>query len=121
MHRKRASSVGSRVADHLGAIGEEGTHDEDSDTETVDSNDTAPHPPRHYLSPLWIHDEKLKNGRIETIPDHEELFWRDLIDKYLYPIDEDTAEKVCGDIARDEMKWVLPPYDLKEKKFVLKN
>lgn len=94
MHRKRASSVGSKAADHLGAIGEEGTQEDDSDTETIASNNTTGNQPRDYLSPLWIQDDILKRGEIEHLTQQEEMFWNDLIEKYLYPIDEDKAEKV---------------------------
>lgn len=96
--RKRASSVGSRTADHLDAIGEDPAEDDDcnSDTETVASQNTeANRDGSNFLTrPYWLSDEGLKKGEVDVLSMQEEQFWKDLLDKYLYPIDEDKAEKV---------------------------
>ncbi|XP_058798474.1 chitin synthase chs-2 [Phymastichus coffea] len=102
-HRRRASSVGSRSADHLVAIGEDPAEEDgnDSDTETTASQHTAENnrdsafPSRPY----WLDDDILKKGEVEALSMQEELFWKDLLEKYLYPIDEDKAEKAR--IAKD--------------------
>lgn len=95
--RRRASSVGSRAADHLGAIGEdpgeEDDHLSETETEKSDNNDNVVN--NDFLSrPYWVTDEGLKKGEVDVLSHQEELFWTDLLDKYLYPIDEDKAEKV---------------------------
>ncbi|KAL7298109.1 hypothetical protein TKK_0009113 [Trichogramma kaykai] len=95
--RRRASSVGSRSAgDHLGAIGEnpDGENGHDSDTETIASQNTD-HPRENGFPsrPYWLDDEGIKKGEVETISIQEELFWKELLEKYLYPIDEDPIEK----------------------------
>ncbi|XP_043284738.1 chitin synthase chs-2 isoform X1 [Venturia canescens] len=100
--RRRASSVGSRAADHLGAIGEdpgeEDDHVSETETEKSENNDNIRN--NDFLSrPYWVTDEGLKKGEVEVLSLQEELFWKDLLDKYLYPIDEDKAEKAR--IARD--------------------
>ena len=101
--RRRASSVGSRTADHLGAIGEDPAEDQDchSDTETVTSQNTEGNREgSNFLSrPYWLSDDGLKKGEVDVLSLQEELFWKDLLEKYLYPIDEDKAEKAR--IAKD--------------------
>ena len=96
--RRRASSVGSRTADHLGAIGEDPAEDQDcqSEAETVTSQNTEGNREgSNFLSrPYWLSDDGLKKGEIDVLSLQEEQFWKDLLEKYLYPIDEDKAEKV---------------------------
>lgn len=90
--------MGSRTADHLGAIGEDPAEDQDcqSDTETVTSQNTEGNREgSNFLSrPYWLSDDGLKKGEVDVLSLQEELFWKDLLEKYLYPIDEDKAEKV---------------------------
>ncbi|XP_017793316.1 PREDICTED: uncharacterized protein LOC108575110 isoform X2 [Habropoda laboriosa] len=93
--RRRAPSVGSRTADHLSAIGED-SREEDchSKAETVTSQNTEGNREGNFLSrPYWLSDEGLKKGEIDVLSLQEEQFWNDLLEKYLYPIDEDKAEK----------------------------
>lgn len=47
--------------------------------------------------PHWLADEDLKNSETETLPLSEEQFWKDLIDKYLLPIEPSEGEKVKAD------------------------
>jgi chitin synthase len=89
--------VGSRSADHLGAIGEDPAEEDgrDSETETIASQNTDNNREPGFPSrPYWLDDEGLKKGEVEVLSMQEELFWKDLLEKYLYPIDEDKAEKV---------------------------
>ncbi|XP_071565855.1 chitin synthase chs-2 [Temnothorax nylanderi] len=99
--RRRASSVGSRTADHLGAIGEDPEDDEGSETETVTSQNTEGHRDgSNFLTrPYWLNDDGLKKGEVDVLSMQEELFWKDLLEKYLYPIDEDKTEKAR--VAKD--------------------
>lgn len=96
--RRRASSTGSRSADHLGPIEEESGRaqtDMDSDTDTVISQANDLPSDANFLSrPYWLTDDGLKKGEVDILSMQEELFWKDLLEKYLYPIDEDKAEKV---------------------------
>lgn len=46
------------------------------------------------INPYWIEDKDLKKGPMAFLSTGENQFWKDLIDKYLFPIDEDKAEKV---------------------------
>ncbi|XP_018343297.1 PREDICTED: uncharacterized protein LOC108749229 isoform X1 [Trachymyrmex septentrionalis] len=99
--RRRASSVGSRTADHLGAIGEDPEDEEGSETETVTSQNTEGNRDgSNFLSrPYWLTDEGVKKGEVDVLSMQEEQFWKDLLEKYLYPIDDDKAEKAR--IAKD--------------------
>ncbi|XP_017763944.1 PREDICTED: uncharacterized protein LOC108553522 isoform X2 [Eufriesea mexicana] len=101
--RRRVSSAGSRAGDHLDPINENPAKNSDShsDAETVTSQNSAGNREGSgFLSrPYWLSDEGLKKGEIEVLSLQEEQFWKDLLDMYLYPIDEDQAEKAR--IAKD--------------------
>lgn len=45
------------------------------------------------LLPDWIYDPEIRNGDTKTLPVAEEVFWKDLIEKYLKPIDMTDKEK----------------------------
>ncbi|XP_020295800.1 uncharacterized protein LOC109860841 isoform X2 [Pseudomyrmex gracilis] len=95
--RRRASSAGSRTADHLGAIGEEAAEGEEvSDAESVSSQNSEDNREgsNFFTRPYWLNDEGLKKGEVDVLSLQEEQFWKDLLEKYLYPIDEDKAEKI---------------------------
>ncbi|XP_078047479.1 hyaluronan synthase-like protein kkv isoform X3 [Augochlora pura] len=102
-NRRRASSVGSRTAGTLGDIGEDPAEDREchSDAETETSQNTEGNREGNNFSsrPYWLNDEGLKKGEIDVLSLQEEQFWKDLLDKYLYPIDEDKTEKAR--IAKD--------------------
>ena len=46
------------------------------------------------MNPYWIEDKALKKGEVDFLPQAEIKFWQELLEKYLYPIDEDKDEKV---------------------------
>ncbi|XP_018343299.1 PREDICTED: uncharacterized protein LOC108749229 isoform X2 [Trachymyrmex septentrionalis] len=109
--RRRASSVGSRTADHLGAIGEDPEDEEGSETETVTSQNTEGNRDgSNFLSrPYWLTDEGVKKGEVDVLSMQEEQFWKDLLEKYLYPIDDDKAEKtrIAADLIELRNKSVF--------------
>lgn len=108
--------MGSRTADHLGAIGEDPAEDDDcnSDTETVASQNTEGNRDgANFLTrPYWLSDDGLKKGEVDVLSLQEELFWKDLLEKYLYPIDEDKAEKVKQSKRVHEFIWFSLSYIL---------
>ncbi|KAJ2953678.1 hypothetical protein O0L34_g1295 [Tuta absoluta] len=94
--RSRKLSVGHRGStngDHgLDALAE-GPEDHGSDSET-DTLSTSPRERRDDLiNPYWIEDPELKKGEVDFLSQSEIQFWRDLIDKYLYPIDANKEEQ----------------------------
>uniref|UniRef100_A0AAN0LHG8 chitin synthase n=1 Tax=Polyphagotarsonemus latus TaxID=1204166 RepID=A0AAN0LHG8_9ACAR len=52
------------------------------------------------VNPFWIEDKDLLDGKIGQLSEKEVNFWKDLIDKYLYPLDEDKAkqDKIASDL-----------------------
>lgn len=78
---------------HLGAVTEE--HADDSNESDSETTSTVPQNKRDDLvNPYWIEDPDVGKGEVEFLSSTESQFWKDLLDKYLYPIDEDKDEKV---------------------------
>ncbi|XP_061707235.1 chitin synthase chs-2 isoform X1 [Cydia pomonella] len=103
LSRGRKLSIGHRGStngDHgLDALAEdpEDEHNSDSDTDTLS---TVPREQRDDLiNPYWIEDQELKKGEVDFLSQGELQFWKDLIDKYLYPIDANKEEQ--DRISRD--------------------
>lgn len=46
------------------------------------------------INPYWMEDRELKRGEVDYLSGHELSFWKDLIDKYLKPIDADKQKEV---------------------------
>lgn len=44
-------------------------------------------------NPFWIEDKDLKNGEILYLTDQETTFWKELIEKYLYPLDSNKEHQ----------------------------
>lgn len=90
-HRRRTTSSGSK--DNLGAVTEKsGNESDESESET-----TEHHEERDFLTnPYWIEDPELRKGEVDFLSSTEIQFWKDLIDKYLYPIDQDKDEQVIN-------------------------
>jgi len=61
------------------------------------------------INPFWIEDKSLRKGPVAFLSTAEQQFWRDLIDKYLYPIDEDKDEKarIASDLIELRNKSVF--------------
>jgi hypothetical protein len=45
-------------------------------------------------NPFWMEDQELKKGNVDFLSSEEELFWKDLIDKYLYPLEATKKQTV---------------------------
>lgn len=66
-------------------------HSSESESEQSTSHKNE----RDFLTnPYWIEDAELKKGEVDFLSSAEIQFWKDLIDKYLFPIDQDKAEQV---------------------------
>ncbi|KAG6465776.1 hypothetical protein O3G_MSEX015383, partial [Manduca sexta] len=102
----RGSTNGDHQLNPL-AEGPEEENDSDSDTGTLS---TEPRERRDDLiNPYWIEDPDLKKGEVDFLSPPEIQFWKDLLDKYLYPIDEDKDEKarIAGDLLELRNKSVF--------------
>jgi hypothetical protein len=74
-----------------------------SSEESESESSTVPREERDFLTnPFWIEDPELKKGEVDFLSSAEIQFWKDLIDKYLYPIDQDKAEQVSQTILVSE-------------------
>nr|ARQ20736.1 chitin synthase 2 [Grapholitha molesta] len=51
------------------------------------------------INPYWVEDPDVKKGEVDFLSTAENQFWKDLIDTYLRPIDENKEEQVR--IAKD--------------------
>lgn len=66
-----------------------------SNESSESESSTVPRNERDLLTnPYWIEDPDLKKGEVDFLSSTEIQFWKDLIDKYLYPIDQDKGEQV---------------------------
>ncbi|KAF8790062.1 Chitin synthase chs-2 like protein [Argiope bruennichi] len=101
--RSRKTSVGGRgsmrgVGSEAGLSVVNENEDEeaefDSGSEAPSSEGLEPKQERDDLiNPYWIEDKELKRGEVEYLPAAEIQFWRDLIDKYLYPIEQNKEHQ----------------------------
>jgi chitin synthase len=97
-HSKR-TSIGrtARFSDNLSTV-TENEEEEEFGSETSEMNldekesDTK-HDRDDLLNPYWIEDKDLKNGEVAYLHPSEIQFWRDLIDKYLYPIEQNKEHQ----------------------------
>ncbi|XP_046803682.1 chitin synthase chs-2 isoform X2 [Lucilia cuprina] len=95
--RRRTTSSGSKDHHLLSSVAEKsGDESEESDTDTS----VEPKQERDFLTnPYWIEDPDLRKGEVDFLSSAELQFWKDLIDKYLFPIDNDPVEQAR--IAKD--------------------
>ncbi|XP_066155145.1 chitin synthase chs-2 isoform X2 [Euwallacea fornicatus] len=100
--RKRSMSASSRHGDHhhvLSAVDEDAAEDGSSESDS-ESTSTVPQNKRDDLvNPYWIEDPDVLKGEVEYLNSNELQFWKDLLEKYLYPLDENKEEK--DRIAKD--------------------
>uniref|UniRef100_A0A2R5LAW3 Putative conserved plasma membrane protein n=3 Tax=Ornithodoros turicata TaxID=34597 RepID=A0A2R5LAW3_9ACAR len=98
--RRRSGGRSSRQSDAGGGLSvlnedavEENDDEYGSETGSL-SEQLEPRQERDDLiNPYWIEDKELKRGEVEYLPGAEIQFWKDLVEKYLYPIDENKQEQ----------------------------
>jgi chitin synthase len=104
---RRRSSTGGRNRRSLGTVSENAESLEDersthgSEVQLGDeSSDESEHESEQNkiernddTNPYWIEDEDLKKGPVDYLPGTEINFWRDLIEKYLKPLEMTKKEK----------------------------
>lgn len=92
----RGSVRGTASEGGLSAVAENEDDGEqfDSGSEAPESEGLEPKQERDDLiNPYWIEDKDLKRGEVEYLPGPEVQFWKDLIDKYLFPIDSNKEQQ----------------------------
>ncbi|XP_012289241.1 uncharacterized protein LOC105704522 [Orussus abietinus] len=77
-----------------------------TDNGVIEKIETANEEPSFLVSPYWLRDKSLGDGRVDFLTDVEETFWKELISTYLSPIEENKKEqeKTAQDLKnlRDE-------------------
>ena len=79
--------------------GEFGGVSESGDTENLESEDSISQSSGDkeerddLINPFWIEDRELGWGEVDHMSGVEITFWKDLIDKYLHPIDADKQRE----------------------------
>lgn len=90
-------SASSRDHHHhpLHKLHEDPEDNNESSDDTSETMSTAPREKRNDLvNPYWMEDPDLLKGEVDYLSSAETQFWKDLLDKYLYPIDENKEEQV---------------------------
>lgn len=72
---------------------ENGDIDGDSDILTQMSMTSSYEHSSFLISPYWLQDERMRKGEVDFLPNCEEEFWKDLIEKYLRPIETDDESQ----------------------------
>ncbi|CAL4108316.1 unnamed protein product, partial [Meganyctiphanes norvegica] len=88
-NRKRSAAHKNSIRDN------KSQQSEDSDGFSDESSEqSGPKEERDDLvNPYWIEDKNLKRGEVDYLPGPEIQFFKDLIEKYLYPLDKNAAEQ----------------------------
>ena len=85
--RDNLSCVTENDEEDFGSI--ESVNDEDVDS----ANSERKQKRDDLLNPYWIEDKTLKNGEVAYLHPQEITFWKELIEKYLYPIDQNKEHQ----------------------------
>ncbi|CAG2111939.1 unnamed protein product [Medioppia subpectinata] len=104
--QSKRTSIGrtARFSDNLSTVteneDEEEFGSETSDINIDDKESEGKHDRDDLLNPYWIEDRDLKNGEVAYLHPSEIQFWKDLIGKYLYPIEQNKEhqERVANDL-----------------------
>ena len=92
--QRRKSSRMSQPEMNLGAASE-GGDTMDIDSQDEESQTTEPRDARDDLiNPFWLEDKVFGRGEVDYLSGGEIQFWKDLIEKYLYPLDNDKQKQV---------------------------
>ncbi|XP_043255985.1 chitin synthase chs-2-like [Colletes gigas] len=70
---------------------------EDTDSESEISEETSSTFYKGFsnylINPNWLKDEHMQNGKVDFLSTSEEEFWKQLIEKYLHPIEKDLVKQ----------------------------
>ena len=107
---KRRTSIGrsARFSDNLSTVTENEEDDEfgsESD-DNIDDKDSSEqrHKRDDLLNPYWIEDKSLKNGPVAYLLPSETTFWKDLIEKYLYPLEQNKDHQARVALELKELR-----------------
>jgi chitin synthase len=93
--RRKSSRLSVRAGEAGMNALSEGGESVDMDTEEDASEMAEPKEERdNLINPYWIEDRELGRGEVDYLSGAEIQFWKDLIEKYLHPLDADKAKEV---------------------------
>ncbi|XP_018021745.1 chitin synthase chs-2 [Hyalella azteca] len=92
------TSSRKKSSQHSSGHRHDGTHHEvDDETESLDDTSEVSEARQErddLVNPYWIEDEKsVRKGEISYLPPKEIQFWKDLIAKYLFPLNKNAEEQ----------------------------
>ncbi|KAL0119961.1 hypothetical protein PUN28_007970 [Cardiocondyla obscurior] len=95
--------------------------DDDSDVLTqISAASSQDRASSFLISPYWLQDERLRRGVVDFLSKEEEEFWKDLILKYLLPIesDEESQKRITEELMNSRDAY-LSKFFLLNALFVL--
>ncbi|KAF0297190.1 Chitin synthase chs-2 [Amphibalanus amphitrite] len=100
-HGRRRSFSRSSAHGGINTVKEDDSAVSESDESSSETSGEPKEKRDQLKNPLWIEDKALRKGKVEFLSPNEVQFWHDLLAKYLFPIDEDKAEKarIANDLA----------------------
>ncbi len=85
--------------------------DLDMESDDADNSTMTEHrePRDDLINPFWLEDKVFGRGEVDYLSGGEITFWKDLIEKYLYPLDEDKKreKKIAEDLKELRDKSVF--------------
>ncbi|CAG0901858.1 unnamed protein product, partial [Darwinula stevensoni] len=105
--RKRSfsrTSVRGPASETLGTVAE-GENEEDFFDDNVTETESVRIVPKvdrdDLINPFWVEDPALKRGEMEYLPGSELAFWKDLIEKYLFPMElsKERKAEIAGELS----------------------
>ncbi|KAL6262075.1 hypothetical protein P5V15_007171 [Pogonomyrmex californicus] len=83
--------------------------DDESDVLTEISATSSQDQSSFLISPYWLQDERMRKGMVDFLSNDEEEFWKDLIGKYLRPIesDEESHNKITQELMNSRDAYLL--------------
>nr|AUS84047.1 chitin synthase-1 [Tetranychus cinnabarinus] len=110
---RKGSSIGRNASfsDNLSTVTENEEHEDmdsigsESQTDDMSIKDNEEVAPRFDEDhPYWIEDEDLSDGEIKQLAENEIAFWKELISKYLYPIDQNKDHQARVAVELKELR-----------------
>lgn len=94
--QKKTRRKSSRLSHGESHVDDTGLDEERKDGDLDDDDDTtnSQHSRNTIINPFWIEDKDLGRGPVDYLSGAEVTFWKELIEKYLHPLDANKAQQV---------------------------
>ncbi|XP_029674249.1 chitin synthase chs-2-like isoform X2 [Formica exsecta] len=96
-------------SDHENEIYKDTDEDESDVLTQVSGASSHDRSSNFLISPYWLQDERMRKGEVDFLSNFEEEFWKDLISKYLRPIesDEESQNKITQELINCRDAYLL--------------